>query len=146
MIFRLEILAQDRFSMCLSSVSSGDFRIKKSQYPTITTASLFKTNPVITEGIYLSALLHTNRQTTVCTAVDRCATGTEFDKQFQPQAFCHQSVACHVTCPTHPPLSYHPNNIWRWTPSHNASLYILYLHCETTFRPYLSPSTITYFM
>jgi hypothetical protein len=117
-IFCLEILAQDRFSMCLSSVSSGDFREKKSKsnlslYPTITNVSLFKTNPVITEGIYLSALLHTNRQTAVYTAVDRRATGTEFDNQFQSQAFCLQSVACHVTCPTHPPLSYHPNNIWR---------------------------------
>jgi hypothetical protein len=79
-------------STCLSSVSSGDFQVKirsPTWYgtPTITTVSLFKTNPIITEDIYLTALPHTDRQAAICIAVYHCATPTDFDNQFQPNAF-----------------------------------------------------------
>jgi len=125
MIFGLEILAHHGFHVYFLSFFRRfpDQRSKSNlaRYPIITTVSLFKTKPIITEGIYLSALLHTNRQAAIYTAVYHCATGTEFDNQFQPKAFCLQIMACHVMChvmchlirPTHPPLSYHPNNIWR---------------------------------
>ena len=126
-------------SMHLSSVSSGDFRIKFQVQPGKITHNydrfIFQNQPNFHAKASACRLCYTQWQAAVCTAVCHSPTRTDFVNQFQPKAFCILTMAWHVTGPTHPPLSYHPNNTWRCTPSQNPLLYIIYLHCETTFRP-----------
>jgi len=110
MTFCLEILAQDKcvFPQFLQAIFGYKLKVQ-----TGAVAHSYD-RLIIMEGIHLSAPLHTKRQAALYTAIYHCATGsTDFDNQFQPKAFCLHIMACHMIRPTHPPLSYHPNNTWR---------------------------------